>query len=62
LLILNAGDHPGFTATRWADRDINIDCPFQALCPSHGLVALFGCFAFVFLSVAGGWQKNWAFA
>ena len=26
--------------------------PFQALCPGHGLVALFGCFVFVFLSDA----------
>jgi hypothetical protein len=49
-LPLDAGDHPGFTATRWADRDVNIEYPFQALCPSHGLAALFGCFVFVFLS------------
>ncbi len=24
--------------------------PFEALCPGHGLMALFGCFVFVFLS------------
>jgi hypothetical protein len=52
LLILDAGDQPGFTATRWADRDIDVKHPFQALCPGHGPVALFGCFVFVFLSGA----------
>jgi len=49
LLILDAGDHPGFTSTLWADRDIDVKYPFQALCPGHGLVPLFGCFVFVFL-------------
>lgn len=51
-LIFYAGDHPGFTATLWADRDIDVEYPFQALCPGHGLVALCGCFVFVFLSGA----------
>ena len=48
-LFLDAGDHPGFTSTLWADRDIDVKYPFQALCPGHGLVPLFGCFVFVFL-------------
>jgi hypothetical protein len=49
LLILDASDHPGFTSTLWADRHIDVKYPFQALCPGHGLVPLFGCFVFVFL-------------
>ena len=60
LLILDAGDHPGFTSTLWADRDIDVKYPFQALRPCHGPVALFGCFVFVFLSGASfaafGWR------
>jgi hypothetical protein len=47
--ILDTGDHPGFTSTLWTDRDIDVKYPFQALCPGHGLVSLFGCFVFVFL-------------
>jgi hypothetical protein len=43
-LFLDAGDHPGFTATPWADRHIDVEYPFQTLCPSHGLATLFGCF------------------
>lgn len=50
LLILDAGDHLGFTTTLWAHRDIDIEYPFEALRPGHGLVTLFGCFVFVFLS------------
>jgi hypothetical protein len=42
-LILNAGDHLGFITTLWADRHIDVKYPLQVLCPSHGLVALFGC-------------------
>lgn len=51
-LILDAGDHLGFSAALWADRHIDIEYPFQAFRPSHGLVALFGCFVFLFLSGA----------
>jgi len=49
LLILDAGDHPGFTATLRTDRNIDVKYSLQALSPSHGLVALCGCFVFVFL-------------
>ena len=33
-------------------RAVNVKYLFQALCPGHGPVALFGCFLFVFLSGA----------
>ena len=52
LLILDAGAHPGFSVTLWADRDIDLKFPFQAPSPGHGPVALFGCFVFVSLSGA----------
>ena len=48
-LILNAGNHSGFTAAFLADRHIDIEDPFEALCPSHGPMALFWCFILIFL-------------
>ena len=66
-LILNAGDHFSLTATLWAHRDINVEYPFQALCPGHGLVVLFRGFVFDFLTGASfaafGWRHiNTVFA
>jgi len=51
-LILDAGNHFSFAATLLANRHIDVEYPFQALYPGHGLVALLGCFVFVFLSGA----------
>jgi hypothetical protein len=51
-LFLDAGDHLGLTAALGADRHIDVEYPFQTLCPGHSLAALFGCFVFVFLSGA----------
>ena len=66
-LILNTGDHPGVTSARRAHRDIDVEHAFQALRPGHGLVALCGCFVFVFVSdatfAAFGWRHiNTVFA
>lgn len=47
-LVLDTGDRLGFTATLWAHRYVDIEHPFQALCPGHGLVALFGCSVYDF--------------
>jgi hypothetical protein len=66
-LILDAGNHFGFASALWTNRYIYIEYPLQALCPGHGLVPLFGCFVFVFLSgatfAAFGWRHiNTVFA
>ena len=59
-LILNAGDHFGFTAALWAHRHIDVEYPFQALCPGHDLMVLFRGFVFDFLTGASfaafGWR------
>ncbi len=64
---MHRNGHPGFTSTLWADRDIDIKNPLQALCPRHGLVLSLWCFVFVFLSgatfAAFGWRHiNTVFA
>ena len=57
---MHENGHPGVISALRADRHVDIECPFQALRPEpapdlirgHDLVALFGCFVFVFLSGA----------
>ncbi len=66
-LILDAGDHPGLTATPWADQHIDVKYPFQTLRPSHSLAALFGRSAHDFstgaaLSAFGRCHFNTVFA
>lgn len=46
--ILDTGDNLSFTATLWTGRHIDVEYPFQALCPGHGLMGRIGCFVHVF--------------
>jgi hypothetical protein len=47
-LVIDADNHPCFTAAMLADRHIDIEHPLQALRPGQGLVPLFGRLVFVF--------------
>ncbi len=43
-LILDTGNHFGFTCALRANRHIDVEHAFEALCPGHGLVTLFWWF------------------
>jgi hypothetical protein len=42
--IFNTGNHLHGAAADTAGLDVDFEYTFEALCPSHGLVALFRCF------------------
>lgn len=47
-LILDAGNHPGFTAALRAGRHIDVEYPLQTLRPGHGPVPQLWRLIFVF--------------